>query len=299
MSENISKANENDYTPVNKYIDEQSRLRRAKSFRMNAISWALLLIAIGLLAVLLAWAYSLLDRNYVLKRVAGVQEQVIQEKINEAISSSGISDSVEDLKMLGNNQMAIDKLNEAEDALKDEKDKNQSLSKKNQALSDQKKKHKKEMLNAANELKLKVGELKTFESEKLALLKKLEDTENQLSELKEDSEERDKLLKQLEDLEKENENIKNDFYLFSEERIKVKNNEVRVMTRFLYKGLDISKPINVTCYVDFSPSFGVKLADLELGSKDDDFRFDDIFIKKGFTKLEFEKIKKENCRFLN
>ena len=54
MSENISKANENDYTPVNKYIDEQSRLRRAKSFRMNAISWALLLIAIGLLAVLLA-----------------------------------------------------------------------------------------------------------------------------------------------------------------------------------------------------------------------------------------------------
>ena len=54
------------------------------------------------------------------------------------------------------------------------------------------------------------------------------------------------------------------------------------MTRFLYKGLDISKPINVTCYVDFSPSFGVKLADLELGSKDDDFRFDDIFIKKGF-----------------
>ena len=141
MSENISKANENDYTPVNKYIDEQSRLRRAKSFRMNAISWALLLIAIGLLAVLLAWAYSLLDRNYVLKRVAGVQEQVIQEKINEAISSSGISDSVEDLKMLGNNQMAIDKLNEAEEALKDEKDKNQSLSKKNQALSDQKKKH--------------------------------------------------------------------------------------------------------------------------------------------------------------
>ena len=32
--------------------------------------------------------------------------------------------------------MAIDKLNEAEEALKDEKDKNQSLSKKNQALSD-------------------------------------------------------------------------------------------------------------------------------------------------------------------
>ena len=47
MSENISKANENDYTPVNKYIDEQVSLRRAKSVRMNAMSGALLLRAIG------------------------------------------------------------------------------------------------------------------------------------------------------------------------------------------------------------------------------------------------------------
>ena len=80
MSEKLSSTNENDYSPVNKYIDEQSKLRRAKSFWINARSWALILIAIGLLAVLLAWAYSLLHKHYILKRVAVVQERVIEEK---------------------------------------------------------------------------------------------------------------------------------------------------------------------------------------------------------------------------
>ena len=86
MSERITKGSENDYHPVNQYIDEQSKLRRARSFWINAKSWALILIAIGLLAVLLAWAYSLLDRYYVLKRVAGVQEKVIEEKVEQAIA---------------------------------------------------------------------------------------------------------------------------------------------------------------------------------------------------------------------
>ena len=125
MSEKLSSTNENDYSPVNKYIDEQSKLRRAKSFWINARSWALILIAIGLLAVLLAWAYSLLHKHYILKRVAVVQERVIEEKINDAISSGGMSKSVGKLQMLGDNQIAIEKLNEAEKALENMKNKNE------------------------------------------------------------------------------------------------------------------------------------------------------------------------------
>mgnify|MGYP001456401536 CR=1 FL=1 len=112
MSERITRGSENDYHPVNQYIDEQSKLRRARSFWINAKSWALILIAIGFLMVLLAWAYSLLHKHYILKRVAVVQEKVIEEKINDAISSGGISKSVEKLQMLGNNEIAIEKLNE-------------------------------------------------------------------------------------------------------------------------------------------------------------------------------------------
>ena len=51
--ERITKGSENDYHPVNQYIDEQSKLRRARSFWINAKSWALILIAIGFLMVLL------------------------------------------------------------------------------------------------------------------------------------------------------------------------------------------------------------------------------------------------------
>ncbi len=59
MVDKISSHNENDYTPVNRYIDEQSKLRKAKSFWINARSLSLILVAIGLLAVLLAWAYNI------------------------------------------------------------------------------------------------------------------------------------------------------------------------------------------------------------------------------------------------
>ena len=59
MVDKISSHNENDYTPVNRYIDEQSKLRKAKSLWINAKSLALILVAIGLLAVLLAWAYNI------------------------------------------------------------------------------------------------------------------------------------------------------------------------------------------------------------------------------------------------
>ena len=45
MVDKISSQDENDYTPVNRYIDEQSKLRKAKSFWITARSWALILVA--------------------------------------------------------------------------------------------------------------------------------------------------------------------------------------------------------------------------------------------------------------
>ena len=67
-----------------------------------------------------------------------------------------------------------------------------------------------------------------------------------------------------------NENIKNSYYLFSEENTEVKNKKVRVMTRFYFKDPDSNKPTSVDCYVDFAPSYGVKLADLELVGREED-----------------------------
>ena len=256
MSERITKGSENDYHPVNQYIDEQSKLRRSRSFWINAKSWSLILIAIGFLMVLLAWAYSLLHKHYILKRVAVVQERVIEEKINDAISSGGMSKSVGKLK------------------------------------NEKREKTIKEMQKAAEDFEKSYGQkVASIESEKLASLNKIQDLENQLSDLKSENKERDEMIKQLEELKEKNENIKDNYYLFLEDQTNVNNKNIRVMTRYMYKDLNMTKPLSVDCYVDFNPSYGAKLADLEMGTKGSDFKFDKIFKDNGFNKQQFVEIK--------
>ena len=179
ITERLTKGEENDYHPVNQYIDEQSRLRRARSFWIKAKSWALLIIAIGFLFVLLAWAYSLLHKHYILKKVGAVQERVIEERINEAISSGGMSKSVSEIRMLGDNQLAIEELRETKNALENEQNKNKDLAQEIDNTSEQ-------ISKAAEELEKSVGKIDSFESEKLALLKKQQELENKITELKEE-----------------------------------------------------------------------------------------------------------------
>ena len=112
IADRITKGKENDYTPVNLYIDEQSRLRRARSFWIRAKSWALILIAIGFLMVLLAWAYSLLHKHYILKKVGAAQERAIQDQVNSAIGTGAFSKSAENLSKL--KELGIPALEEKE-----------------------------------------------------------------------------------------------------------------------------------------------------------------------------------------
>lgn len=292
MSDRITKGSENDYHPVNQYIDEQSKLRRARSFWINAKSWALILIAIGFLMVLLAWAYSLLHKYYILKRVAVVQERVIEEKINDAISSGGISKSVGKLQMLGDNQIAIEKLNEAEKALENERNKNKDLAKEidNTAI---------QMNKAAEELEKSVGKVESFESEKLALLKKQQELENKVAELKEEGEEREETIKKLEEIKEKNKNAVQNYYLFNEEMVKVNNRNLRIMTRYKFKDLNATKPMYVDCYIDFNKIAKLDLVDLNLGTANSDFKIDKKYIDSGFNKDQFKDLKQNNCRFLN
>ena len=292
MSERITKGSENDYHPVNQYIDEQSKLRRARSFWINAKSWALILIAIGFLMVLLAWAYSLLHKHYILKRVAVVQERVIEEKINDAISSGGMSKSVGKLQMLGDNQIAIEKLNEAEKALENERNKNKDLAKEidNTAI---------QMNKAAEELEKSVGKVESFESEKLALLKKQQELENKVAELKEEGEEREETIKKLEEIKEKNKNAVQNYYLFNEEMVKVNNRNLRIMTRYKFKDLNATKPMYVDCYIDFNKIAKLDLVDLNLGTANSDFKIDKKYIDSGFNKDQFKDLKQNNCRFLN
>jgi len=292
VSERFTKGSEHDYHPINQYIDEQSKLRKARSFWIRAKSWALILIAIGILMVLLAWAYSLLHKHYILKKVAVVQERVIEEKINEAISSGGISKSVNKIKMLGDNQIAIEKLNETEKALENEINKNKDLAKEidNTAI---------QMNKAAQELEKSVGKIESFESEKLALLKQQQELENQVDELKEEGEEREQTIKKLEEIKEKNKNAVQNYYLFNEEMVKINNKNLRIMTRYKFKDLNATKPMYVDCYIDFNKIAKLDLVDLNLGTANSDFNIDNKYIKSGFTENQFKDLKQNNCRFLN
>lgn len=292
MTDKISTHNENDYSPVNQYIDEQSKLRRAKSFWINARSWALILVAIGFMAVLLAWAYSLLHKHYILKKVAVVQERVIEEKINEAIASGGISKSITDIKMLGSNQIAIDELKKTKNSLENEKNRNKELA--NEINNTTQK-----MIEAADELEKTIGKVDTIESEKLDLLNMQQKLENEISELKEKSEERAETIKKLEEIKEKNKNAKQDYYLFNEEVVNVKNNNLRVMTRYMFEDLNATRPMYVDCYIDFYKLANLDLVDLNLGTSNSDFKIENKYLDNGFNKQQFIDIKQKHCRFLN
>ena len=292
ITERLTKGEENDYHPVNQYIDEQSKLRRARSFWIRAKSWALLIIAIGFLFVLLAWAYSLLHKHYILKRVGAVQERVIEERINEAISSGGISKSVSEIRMLGDNQLAIEELRKTKKALENEQNKNKELAQEIDNTSEQ-------ISKAVEELEKSVGKVDSFESEKLALLKKQQELENQVAQLKEEGQERAETIKKLEEIKEKNKNAVQNYYLFNEEIVKVSNKNLRIMTRYQFKDLNATRPMFVDCYIDFVKRANLDLVDLNLGTIETDFKVSKKYTDSGFTKKQFVDLKQNNCRYLN
>ena len=294
MTEKISSHNENDYSPVNQYIDEQSRLRRAKSFRINAKSWALLLISIGLLAVLLAWAYSLLDKHYILKRVTVIQEEVIKEKVNAAITGGNFTKTNKNLSNLKDNIKIIEENEKIEKALSNEKDINKTLLEKTSNLSSEidnlkvkiesekfiQTELKKDLEESFGE---KISELK---SENLDLLNQTIDLKQELKSNPDNSE----LIKKIDELEKQGQGMGNLRY-FSHKNLQLKGYNLAIKTRFHFEDVR-KKPNKIECYINFGTPV---LADLELGSEKSEFKLDNAYIKKGFNTKDFLNIKQNNC----
>jgi hypothetical protein len=68
------------YEPVNKYIDDQARLKRSASTWRYAKAATLMMVGIGILAVLLAWAYYLYNKPHRLISLNEIEQRVL---INE------------------------------------------------------------------------------------------------------------------------------------------------------------------------------------------------------------------------
>jgi len=287
ISEKISKGKENDYSPVNQYIDEQSRLRRARSFWINAKSWALIVVAIGILAVLLAWAYSLLNKHYILKRVAGAQKAAIEKKVNEAIGSGDFSKTKEnlsklegDIKLLEENE----KLEKENENLLDDKDNFTSQ------ISDLEMKIESEKFiqeNLKKTLEENFGDkVAGLESENLELLNETKNLKEKLKSNPENSE----LIKKIDELEKQGKGMGNLRY-FAHKNVKLNKYDLTVKTRFHFEDVR-KKPNKVECYINFGTP---TLADLELGTEKTNFNVNTVYKNKGFSKKDFLNIKKKHC----
>ena len=86
MSDENIQYDVHDYGPVNKYIDDQARLRRSKSTWRYAKSAALIMVAAGILAILLAWAYYWYKKPHRLVSLAEIEERVLNNEERLIIS---------------------------------------------------------------------------------------------------------------------------------------------------------------------------------------------------------------------
>ena len=59
MANKIKEAISHNYDPVNQYIDDQARLKRSASSWQSAKSISLILVSLGILILLLSWAYNI------------------------------------------------------------------------------------------------------------------------------------------------------------------------------------------------------------------------------------------------
>ena len=80
MSEDKIQYDVHDYSPVNKYIDDQARLKRSASTWRYAKSATLIMVGFGILAVLLAWAYYLYKKPQRLVSLSEIEQKVLQNE---------------------------------------------------------------------------------------------------------------------------------------------------------------------------------------------------------------------------
>ena len=80
MSDDKIQYDVHDYSPVNKYIEDQARLKRSASTWRYAKATALILVAVGILTVLLAWAYYLYKKPHRLVSLSEIEDRILSNE---------------------------------------------------------------------------------------------------------------------------------------------------------------------------------------------------------------------------
>lgn len=165
MSDENIQYDVHNYEPVNKYIDDQARLKRSASTWRYAKAATLIMVGVGILAVLLAWAYYLYKKPHRLVSLSEIEKKVLQneERLIDNESRLPTEEEIQTNTISNQIQSNINKKDQEILDLKEQLENNPA----NQALKEEKQKLEKEKqelqkkLNEQNQIQTNVIHFKT------------------------------------------------------------------------------------------------------------------------------------------
>ena len=268
MAEKTVEYTVHDYDPLNKAIDENLRIKRTRSVWGYTKSAVLLMVGIGLLAVLLAWAYYLYKKPHRLVSLDTINEKVLKNE-ERIIDAEKKLPEDEEVSSSTGEKILEEKINKKDQEilhLKDQMQKNQEL--KNKEIQDLKE----EIENNQGNEELK-SKLNALENEKNEQIKK--------NTLEKQNLEQDK--KELEKKLNEQSQIRTDVVHFKQwprdKTAKIGELDGYVITRLHYSDPRSSKPDEITCYIDF----GVEYSAIQFDQKNSS-RYNSPYISAHLSK---------------
>lgn len=258
MAEEKIQIKENDFEPVNRFIDEQSAIRRSRSFWGYAKSYALILISLGILAILLAYAYYLFKKKDYFVQVDAVKRDSFQQ--GQATSKNQINNLNNEISKLRSD---INNYKSEGDILKS---RNNTLIKNNDIIKSDLNKAQQEVLTLRDKV-INNPEARLYEKALEKIRKKAE---------------------------QDNTNVQTNTFIFIDKPHTLPNGKkVIVKTRWKFKDPRQDNPDIKNCYVDFQTS---DIRGLELGTKNSDFNYEKYYQDKlGLKKDIFVNIKNNKC----
>ena len=281
MADNITEVTTHDYEPLNQYIDERARIRRTRSFWGYSKSAVLLMVGVGLLAVLLAWAYYLYKKPHRLVSLDNIQEQVLKNE-ERLIDAEKKLPADEEINILTGEKLLQEKINK----------KNQEILDLKSQMENNKKLQDKEVQDLRKQIEDNQGD-----EELKAQLKALEEqSQKQEEKMKAEKEDLEKETERLEDKLTQQVQVQTDVIHFKSVKTSLAGQSLEIVTRLHYADPRQHTPTEVTCYVQFLDR---NLANVELGDKNIKEVYVPIYLKNKFNvrNQDFINLKNKYCQY--
>ncbi len=285
MAEKTVEYTVHDYDPLNKAIDENLRIKRTRSVWGYAKSAALIMVAVGILVLLLAYAYYLFKKPHRLVSLDNIQKQVLKNE-ERLIDAEKKLPTDEEVNILTGEKLLQEKINKKNQEILDLKSQMEN-NKKVQDKEVQDLKTQIENSQADEELKAKhEAELKALE----------EQNRKQEEKIKDDKKALEKETKRLEDKLTQQAQVQTDVVHFKSIKSTIGSENVRIFTRLAFDDPRQLTPTQVTCYLSFvSPEY----PNIEFDNKN----YQQIYVPESVTSRlslkvqDFKNIRNKKCQY--